>query len=139
MIRKLLLAISFLSCAAMFAGTPTVNGTDDAGAFVPCLNPGTGLPDATCFQLFIRNPALTGTRFDPADGTVDVDIRERVPAGAAAVGSVIFFTGNFGDDYYDTPPTHTCARRGLNCAPPATASAACRSPTRSPRTAPARS
>ena len=108
MIRKLMLAISLLCSVVAFGGVPTINGTDDAGAFVPCLNPGTGLPDATCFQLLIRNPALTGTRFDPLNVIADVDVRERVPAGAA-VGSVIFFTGNFGDDYYDTPPTHTYA------------------------------
>ena len=108
MIRKLLLAISILCSAGAFAGVPTVNGTDDTGAFVPCLNPGTGLLNATCFQLLIRNPALPGTRFDPANVIADVDIRERVPAGAA-VGSVVFITGDFGDNFYDIPPTHTFA------------------------------
>jgi hypothetical protein len=98
----------FVCSASGFAGTATANGTNDTGAFTSCFNPATGLLDATCFQLLISDPTLPGTRFDPSDTLADVEIRERVPAGAV-VGSVLLFTGEFGDNYYDNAGTRTYA------------------------------
>jgi hypothetical protein len=117
MLRKQILvslAILVLGASASLA-VPTPNGTS-ATLPIPCLDPEAGTLTASCFQLFIHIPSMTGTRFDTTNLTADVNIRARVPAGNA-VGAVIFFTGDYSDYFYDNPgsqpavgPTFTALR-----------------------------
>jgi hypothetical protein len=88
--------------------TPTDNGTDVVFQ-AACVDPETGLATATCYRLLIRcGPSVGISRYLDTDTTPDLEIRERMPAGAAA-GAVLFFSGENGDQYYDIPATHAWA------------------------------